>query len=135
MTASPPGAPAPSVAPAAADADADSELRLARLKGQVAALEAALERRSYELQLLQRLLCPRDLAQWARVAAGLPPLPRLAYEPGYWHETRELSVADVQETLEDLWSSLHPERPPSPAEPAGPARTPGTPVTPRTPRP
>jgi hypothetical protein len=91
----------------------------------VAALEAALAHRSYELQVLQRLLCPRDLAQWSRVAAGLPPLPRIAYEPGFWHETCVLTVADVPETLEALWSSIHPERPPEPAGPSGPSRTPG----------
>jgi len=113
--------PAP---PAAAPAGDSSELRIARLEGQVAALEAALERRSHELQVLQRLLCPRDLVQWARVAAGLPPLPRIAYEPAYWHETRELSVADVPETLDALWQSLNPERQSGPAGgPAGPART------------
>jgi hypothetical protein len=100
----------------------ESESRIAHLQGQVAALEAALERRSHELQALQRLLCPRDLAQWARLASGLPPLPRIAYEPAYWRETRELTVAEVQETLEALWSSLHPAEP---QEPDGPARMPG----------
>lgn len=108
------------------DPSSDSELRIARLEGQVAALEAALERRSHELQALQGLLCPRDLAQWARLAAGLPPLPRIAYEPGYWHETRELSVADVPETLEALWSSLHPERPAGPCPAAAAAGHPRT---------
>jgi hypothetical protein len=115
--------PAPPAAAPAPASDSSSELRIARLEGQVAALEAALERRSRELQVLQRLLCPRDLVQWARVAAGLPPLPQIAYEPGYWHETRELTVADVPETLEALWYSLHPERPSGPAGPAGPSRT------------
>jgi hypothetical protein len=109
----------------ASQPETDSELRVARLEGQVAALEAALERRSFELQVLQRLLCPRDLAQWARVAAGLPPLPRIAYEPGYWQETCALTVADVPETLEALWSSIHPERPQGSASSAGPSRTAG----------
>jgi hypothetical protein len=121
-----PGAPAlkasqPSHSAQASPAAADSELRIARLKGQVAALEAALERRSYELQVLQRLLCPRDLAQWARVSAGLTPLPQIAHQPAYWHETRDLTVADVEETLEALWSSLHPELAGA-ADPAGPSR-------------
>ena len=86
----------------------ESELRIAWLEGRVAALEAALERRSQELRLLQRHLCARDLAQLARLTAGLPPLPRIACEPGFWRETRELTVADVPETMEALWSSLHP---------------------------
>ncbi|HXO27259.1 MAG TPA: hypothetical protein VOA80_07945, partial [Thermoanaerobaculia bacterium] len=61
----------------------------------------------------------------ARLTAGLPPLPRIACEPGFWRETRELTEADVPETMEALWSSLHP---PGPAGPAGPPVPPGTPV-------
>lgn len=128
----PPGPPAaPTLAPptpdAAAGADAadagdagrQSELRVARLEGRVAALEAALERRSQELRLLQRHLCPVDLVQLARLTAGLPPLPRIACEPGFWRETLELTEADVPETLEALWSSLHPLGPAGPPAPAG----------------
>jgi len=89
----------------------ESELRIARLEGRVAALEAALERRSEELRLLQRHLCPLDLAQLARLTAGLPPLPRIACEPGFWRETRELTEAEVPETLDALWSSIHPPGP------------------------
>ena len=131
----PPAAPAlatPSTAGAAAGVDAadagrQRELRIARLEGRVAALEAALERRSQELRLLQRHLCPIDLAQLARLTAGLPPLPRIACEPGFWRETRELTEADVPETMEALWSSLHP---PGPAGPAGPPAPSGAPVPP-----
>jgi hypothetical protein len=86
----------------------EPELRIASLEGRVAALEAALERRSAELRRLQGLLCPVDLAQWTRHLAGLPPLPRIAHEPAFWQETLELTVADVPETLADLWSSLYP---------------------------
>ena len=131
----PPGPPTPATPPTlatpptpdaadaadAADAGRRSELRIARLEGRVAALEAALERRSQELRLLQRHLCPLDLAQLARLTAGLPPLPRIACEPGFWRETLELTEADVPETLEALWSSLHP---PGPAGPPAPAGTP-----------
>jgi|GEM_PF-3110547 len=151
----PPTAPAAPTAPTA-DIARDSELRIARLEGRVAALEAALERRSKELRVLQRHLCPHDLAQWTRLMAGLPPLPRIACEPSYWRETRELSVADVPETLEALWSSLYPlelpglpghpgppeppgqpgppdlQAPPGPPAPAGPPGPPGTPPTLRT---
>jgi hypothetical protein len=118
---------------AAADAGRQRELRIARLEGRVAALEAALERRSQELRLLQRHLCPMDLAQLARLTAGLPPLPRIACEPGFWRETRELTEADVPETMEALWSSLHPPGPAGPPAPAGapvPPSPVGTPVPP-----
>jgi hypothetical protein len=100
------------------------EPRIARLEGRVAALEAALERRSQELRLLQRHLCPLDLAQLARLTAGLPPLPRIACEPGFWRETSDLTEADVPETMEALWSSLHP------LGPAGLQAPAGTPVPP-----
>jgi hypothetical protein len=102
--------PVPAAPPEEAAAD-DPALRIAWLEGRVAALEAALERRSGELLLLQRLLCPHDLAQWMRLAAGLPPLPRLPYEPRFWHETSDLTMAEVPETLEALWSSIYSRRP------------------------
>jgi hypothetical protein len=126
----PPTPPTPDEAGGAGGADGGrkSELRIARLEGQVAALEAALERRSQELRLLQRYLCPLDLAQLARLTAGLPPLPRIAYEPGFWRETRELTEADVPETMEALWSSLHPLGPARPPAPAGPPRPQEPPV-------
>lgn len=95
----------------AAAPPAAPELTIARLEGRVAALEAALERRSGELRLLLSHLCQLDLAQWARLDAGLPPLPRIAYEPAFWRETFELAGADVPETLEDLWASLYPAPP------------------------
>jgi hypothetical protein len=104
----------------------ESELRIARLEGRVAALEAALERRSEELRLLQRHLCPLDLAQLARLTAGLPPLPRIACEPGFWRETRELTEAEVPETLEALWSSIHPPGPAGPPPRASAAATGGS---------
>ena len=79
-----------------------------RLKARVAALESALEERSRELRLIQRNVCQRDFLLIARLRAGLAPLPRGAFEPGFWRETTELTSADVQDTLQDLWSSLIP---------------------------
>jgi hypothetical protein len=81
---------------------------IARLEARVARLEAALEERSRELRLIQRHVCQRDLLIIARLRAGLPPLPRGAYEPAFWRETTELTSADVEETLRDLWTSLIP---------------------------
>ena len=127
----PAAAPTPPIPPILPilDTASESELALARLEGRVAALEAALERRSNELRLLQRHLCPKDLAQWARLVAGLPPLPPIAYEASLWRETRELTDADVPETLEALWSALYPAGPPGPLGPPGPTEPPGLPAT------
>lgn len=86
------------------------EREIARLEARVARLEAALEERSRELRLIQRHVCQRDLLLIARLRAGLPPLPRGAYEPAFWRETTELTPADVEETMRDLWTSLIPPR-------------------------
>jgi hypothetical protein len=79
-----------------------------RLSARVAALEEALERRSREIRLLQRHVCKRDLLLIARLAAGLAPLPRGAFEPVLWRETTELTRTEVEETMLDLWQSLAP---------------------------
>jgi len=122
----PPAPPAP-LAPLA---PIEAELQIARLEGRVAALEAALERRSSELLVLQQLLCRRDLTHWARLLAGLPPLPQVAFETRFWQETRELAMAEVPETLAALWSSLYPPQlqrsSPSPAPSALPSPIPQT---------
>jgi hypothetical protein len=82
-------------------------LRIAYLEAQVEALEAALTERSRELRRLQDALCAKDLVQLSRLRSGLPPLPRGAYEPGFWRETTELRPAEVEETLDDLWRWLY----------------------------
>jgi hypothetical protein len=84
------------------------ERRIAYLEARVASLEAALEERSREMRLLQKHLCKRDLVLLSRLRSGLPPLPRGAYEPGFWRETTQFTPADVEETLTDLWRSLAP---------------------------
>lgn len=84
------------------------EIEIERLRARVAALESALEERSRELRLIQSNVCQRDFLLIARLRAGLAPLPRGAFEPGFWRETTELTTADVQDTLQDLWSSLTP---------------------------
>lgn len=87
---------------------------IARLEARVAALEAALEERSRELRLIQQHACHRDLVLISRLRAGLPPLPRGSYDPAFWRETTELTPADVEETLYDLWSSIVPSGEPGP---------------------
>ena len=91
--------------------------RIARLEGRIAALENALDRRSQELVRLQSVLCRADLLQLARIADGLPPLPRIAHQPEYWTETTVISPANLEATLEDLWSSLSPRPADTPAAP------------------
>jgi len=85
----------------------EAQAELARLRARVSALEAALERRSRELRLIQRHVCPRDLVVISRVCAGLP-LAKGAYDPMLWLETTEVTEADIQETLEDLWLAVTP---------------------------
>jgi hypothetical protein len=85
----------------------DPLARIAYLEARVAGLEAALERRSDELRLLQKHVCPRDLVVVSRVSAGLP-LAKGAYDPMLWIETTEVTEADIQETLEDLWLAVTP---------------------------
>jgi hypothetical protein len=85
----------------------DPNPRIAFLEARVEGLEAALERRSQELRLIQKHLCPRDLVVVSRVSAGLP-LAKGAYDPLLWIETTEVTEADIQETLEDLWTAVNP---------------------------
>ncbi|HYG61643.1 MAG TPA: hypothetical protein VEL74_03610 [Thermoanaerobaculia bacterium] len=88
--------------------ESEEQRTIARLEARVEALEAALERRSRELRLIQRHVCKRDLILISRLLAGLPPLPFGAYEPAFWQETTALTPAEVEETLTDLWRSLAP---------------------------
>lgn len=88
----------------------ESAIEIERLKSRIAALESALEERSRELRQIQRHVCQRDFLLIARLRAGLAPFPRGAFEPGFWRETTELTAADVEDTLQDLWSSLAPPR-------------------------
>ena len=83
-------------------------LQIARLEARVAALEAALERRSRLLRRLQEHACTRDLVLIGRLEAGLPPLPRFPVDPLVWGEAAEPVAADVDELLADLWQSLAP---------------------------
>ncbi|MDP9122137.1 MAG: hypothetical protein M3O15_12365 [Acidobacteriota bacterium] len=94
------------------------QMTIARLEARVAALEEALEQRSRELRLIQSQVCKRDLIIISRLLAGLPALPLGAYEPAFWRETTGLAMAEVDDTLKDLWSSLIPQQPLAPeAEP------------------
>jgi hypothetical protein len=95
-----------SAPPPPVDRPAGASPAVARLEARVAALEAALERRSRERRRIQAALPPRDLVALSRILAGLPPRPVSPYDPERWRETTELTPADVEETLTDLWGSL-----------------------------
>ncbi len=84
------------------------EAQIARLEARIEALEAALERRSRELRLIQRLVSERELVNISRILSGRPPLPRGDFQLDSWNETSELRSADVETTLHELWSSLRP---------------------------
>jgi len=86
----------------------DDPLNIARLEARVAALEEALVARSRELRRLQGELPLRDLVALSRSLAGLPPNPIKPYDPEHWRETTELTAAEVEETMTDLWRSLEP---------------------------
>jgi hypothetical protein len=103
-------------APATSDLPGAPEARIAYLEGRVTALEEALVQRSSELRLIQRHVCRRDIILISRLLAGLPLLPRGAYEPAFWQETTALSGADVGTTLKDLWISLFPLDPAVPGK-------------------
>jgi len=96
---------------AAESSSEEASLTIAQLEARVAALEAALERRSEEVRRLQRELPERELVVLSRLSAGLPPGPATPFEPDRWRETAELTPAEVEETLTDLWRSLRPREP------------------------
>lgn len=91
-----------------AELEETPEQTITRLQARVATLEAALEQRSRELRQIQKHVCKRDLILISRLQAGLPPLPLGAYEPAFWQETTALTQAEVEDTLQDLWTSLYP---------------------------
>lgn len=85
----------------------DEKRLIAQLQARVAALEALLERRSRELRTIQKHVCHRDLLVISRISAGLSHLPFGAFDPDFWQETTNLTPAEVEPTLEALWSSLN----------------------------
>ena len=89
-------------------APTEAEKEIARLTARIEALEAALERRSQLLRLLQRYLSARDLVLLSRLADGLAPLPWSEQALESWRETTELTPSEVEEALTNLWASLAP---------------------------
>jgi hypothetical protein len=91
--------------------DISPDSKITRLEARVATLEAELVARSRELQQIQKFCCRRDLVLIDRIRAGLPPLSRYTYEADLWQETTDLTAAEVEPVLLDLWRSLTPVEP------------------------
>lgn len=81
--------------------------RIAHLEAKAEALQEALLRRSDELRRIQEHVCPSDLVVVSRVCAGLP-LAKGAYDPAFWRETIDVTEAEIESTLEDLWLAVTP---------------------------
>ena len=75
----------------------DREHYVAFLEARVAALEEALRRRSRTLRAIQSEVCPADLQLIARIEAAPTGDPSLS------PETTEMTPADVEETMRELW--------------------------------
>ena len=86
--------------------DRSSRLRIAELEAQVERLEKSLAERSALIRALSPALCDKDLVTLSRLSSGLPPLPRSGIGLAGWRESTELSPADVEETMTELWRSL-----------------------------
>ena len=86
--------------------DRSDRVRIAELEAQVERLEKCLAERSAVIRALSPELCDRDLVTLSRLSSGLPPLPRSGIGLAGWRESSELSPADVDETMEELWRSL-----------------------------
>lgn len=82
-----------------------NEWQLVRLQARIAALEAALHRRSEELRRIQQLLPRADLAVIERVVAEMPLGDPRAHSASAWRETYQLVPGEVDRILDDLWSA------------------------------
>lgn len=80
--------------------------RIAELEAQVERLEKSLAERSALIRALGPELCDKDLVTLSRLSSGLPPLPRSGIGLAGWRESPDLSPADVEETMIELWRSL-----------------------------
>ncbi len=89
-----------------ADDDRSLRLRIAELEAQVERLEKSLAERSALIRALSPELCDKDLVTLSRLSSGLPPLPRSGIGLMGWRESTDLSAADVEETMTELWRSL-----------------------------
>lgn len=80
-----------------------AQLALAQLEARVADLERRLSERSRFIRRLAHELCDDDVLVMSRLASGSrPPISGVR---GFrrWVETTELTTADVETTMEELW--------------------------------
>ena len=82
------------------------ELELTRLHARVAALEAALHRRSEQLRRLQQLLPVELLALVEQAASEFPAGDPEAFDVESWRETYSPVPATVEPLMERLWRSI-----------------------------
>jgi hypothetical protein len=78
-------------------------LALAQLEARVADLERRLSERSRFIRRLARELCDDDVLVMSWLASGSEP--PISGVRGFrrWVETTELTTADVETTMEELW--------------------------------
>ena len=81
---------------------------VAELEGRVRALEAALERRSMELRLLQPILSAEQLSFLEAIDLGTPWFPTLGQSLDQWEEGVTLQPADAEAALLAMWGGLNP---------------------------
>lgn len=80
--------------------------RIAGLEARVATLEKRLRARSQLIRALSREVCESDLIRISRLAAGRSAHPGSDTSLMGFREGIDLVVADVEETLEELWRSF-----------------------------
>jgi hypothetical protein len=86
--------------------DADSVAAISRLEARVRNLERLLRQRSAALRLIAHDACPADLKLLSRLASGEKLVPAAVQVPDT--DTIELSTADVETVLNELWRSITP---------------------------
>jgi hypothetical protein len=84
--------------------------RIAQLEARVAALEAALQRRSLQLRQIQQAVCPQDLGLVARILEASDAVAGGAFDPAFLLEGPHLRPVDVAEALDELWRRSAPPR-------------------------
>ena len=91
--------------------ESENERLVADLRDQVEALEEIVRRRSDELRLIQRLVCPKDRIMIESILDGntiretqLATIDQ--YYAMNWHsETTHFTPSSVEEALEEVWQT------------------------------
>ncbi|MEO8504966.1 MAG: hypothetical protein ABI609_13795 [Acidobacteriota bacterium] len=81
----------------------ESGWQIIRLQARIAALEAALRRRSEELRRIEQQVSPAGLAIIERVMKEVPIGAATTSDANEWRETFSMIPADVETLLAELW--------------------------------